>query len=235
LPDSLAAKAVEVPDSIDTRIWPAPRRRRRAEDPLRLLYLAARGDTRAFGFVLAAVSATQTPPAAPIELLVVDGPVAPLRQPWVCYARSPETAGTYPLRAAWLSQKGPFDLALLPPGVEEGGLLVAALEHAALGAATLICENDRNQATVPESGTVFLAPPVCRTWADILRNMASELQTTRNAIARKRDALLMSHAPEKPMDILVERLQSLLHSSGTDVRHPGDFTIATYAARRDEP
>ncbi len=96
----------------------------------------------------------------PVELVVTGPPSRERKHSWVRFLTVPrEAEASYPVLAAWLAQKGPYPLGLLPPGTRDPCPMTTILEHAALGAITITSNDEARIHAFGDVVPIPIAPP----------------------------------------------------------------------------
>jgi GT2 family glycosyltransferase len=207
----LGSRRVPVPTCVDTRLWPVDRARRRRDGtgPLRLLYRAETGRRAALGFLDDVLDRLGKRIDRPLELIVINPPLATARRPWLRPLQMPdEAAASYPILTAWLAQKGPFDLGLLPPHADRPCPLTAVLEHAAMGAISVATVDDKRSDVVGDLGPTRLVPASVTAWVGAIEELANGAGEPAGTEALTR--LLSERGAAVAAAIIASRLESML-------------------------
>jgi len=213
VPSALEDKCVQVPTCIDTRLWPANQARvgLGPNDPLRLLFRASAEDGAALGFAIDVVQHLRKRIDRPVELVVTGRPPRAPKHPWVRFLKAQHKAkASYPVLAAWLAQKGPYHLGLLPPGTYEPCPMTTILEYAALGATTIASIDEVQIHAFGDLAPIPTVPPSLDVWADTILAYSRASTDSAGIDTRAPAKLLAKRGGAVAAGFLASRLEAML-------------------------
>jgi hypothetical protein len=211
-PDSkltgLGERLIIVPTCIDERIWryaDSGEPRSHAEK-LRLLFLEKGSNDGPFAFMDRVIESLAEQQRRAIELTVVTRRKGLSKRPWMRRIRPPDAAISYPVFASWMLQRGRFDLGVHPPGEDPALAQTSILEHAALGAGTLVSVPGREKPGCDERGLVTFLSPSEGAWKEVLDRHLRVDGLLRRSQGASLHRLLQERSSRVAAEILVERL-----------------------------
>ncbi len=213
VPSALEDKCVQVPTCIDTRLWPASRDRVEpgSDDPLRLLFRASAEDKAALDFAIDAVQYLRNRIDRPVELVVTGRPSRAPKHPWVRFLKAPhEAKASYPVLAAWLAQKGPYHLGLLPPGTCDPCPMTTILEYAGLGVTVIASIDEAQFHAFDDLAPIQIVLPSLGAWSETILTYSRASTDSSEIDTRALAKLLAKRGGTVTARILASRLEAML-------------------------
>jgi hypothetical protein len=147
----------------------------------------------------------------PVELVVTGPPSRERKHSWVRFLTVPrEAEASYPVLAAWLAQKGPYPLGLLPPGTRDPCPMTTILEHAALGAITITSNDEARIHTFGDVAPAPIVPPSLDAWSETMLAYSRASTDSAGIDTRVLAKLLAKRGGAVAAGILASRLEAML-------------------------